>query len=54
MFADDTNLFFSHKTIKTLFTSVNRELTNIQEWFNANKLSLNIKKNKIFTLSLVT
>ena len=44
MFADDTNLYFSHKNIKTLFTSVNRELTNIQEWFNANKLSLNIKK----------
>ena len=36
----------SHKNIKTLFTSVNRELTNIQEWFNANKLSLNIKKPK--------
>ena len=46
MFADDTNLFFSHKNIKELFKTMNQELINIQQWFNANKLSLNIKKTK--------
>ena len=46
MFADDTNLFISRKNITTLFSTMNKELTKIQEWFNANKLSLNISKTK--------
>ena len=29
MFADDTNLFYSHKDIKTLFHTVNRELVEV-------------------------
>ena len=45
MYADDTNLFFSHKNLKQLFLTVNKELKNIHEWFIANKLSLNTKKN---------
>ena len=46
LFADDTNLFFSHKDIKHLFNTVNIELAKIQEWFKANKLSLNTGKTK--------
>ena len=47
MFADDTNLFYSHNNnIKTLFETVNKELTLINEWFKANKLSLNTSKTK--------
>ena len=46
MFADDTNFFYSHHQIKTLFETVNCELKNISQWFRANKLSLNIKKTK--------
>ena len=46
MFADDSNLFISHKNITTLFSTMNKEVTKIQEWFNANKLSLNISKTK--------
>ena len=46
MFADDTNLFCSHENIKTLFQIVNSELKLVTEWFLANKLSLNAKKNK--------
>ena len=46
MFADDRNLFYSHKIIKTLFQIVNSELRLINEWFLANKLSLNAKKKK--------
>ena len=49
MFADDTNLFYSHKNIENLFFTMNNELVKINEWFKANKLSLNIKKTK-FTL----
>ena len=46
MFADDTNLFYSNKNIATLFEFVNRELENINIWFQANKLSLNASKTK--------
>ena len=41
MFADDTNIFLSHRN--HLFQIANRELENIHEWFKAYKLSLNIK-----------
>ena len=46
MFAEDKNLFFSHSDINILFEKMNKELTNGSNWFNANKLSLNVKKNK--------
>ena len=49
MFADDSNLFYSHHDIKKLFEIVNNELRNIHEWFKANKLSLNRgKTNYVF------
>ena len=46
MFADDTNLLYEHKDLKTLFSLVNQELQKINEWFEANKLSLNAGKAK--------
>ena len=46
MFADDTNLFYEHKNIIKLFTTVNEKLMNINDWFMANKLSLNVGKTK--------
>ena len=46
MYADDTNLFSTHKDITYLFQIVNQELGNINQWFISNKLSLNIKKTK--------
>ena len=46
MFADYTNLFYSHHNIKELFTTVNKELQKLGDWFTSNKLSLNIKKTK--------
>ena len=33
MFADDTNLFYSHKSIKILFKNANNELKKISQWF---------------------
>ena len=54
MFADDTNLFCSHKNIKTLFQIVNSELKLVTEWFLANKLSLNAKKSKYVLFHKVT
>ena len=46
MFADDTNLFLSHKSIDTHFDSMNVELANILTWFKSSKLSLNVDKTK--------
>ena len=37
MFADDTNLFYSHSNIKTLFNTVNLELNKLNEWFKTNQ-----------------
>ena len=48
MFVDDTNRFFLHSDINILLEIMNKELTNVSNWFNANKLSLNIKKKQFF------
>ena len=44
LFADDTNLFFSHKDIKILGKTVNQELCKVANWLACNKFSLNVKK----------
>jgi hypothetical protein len=44
LFADDTNLFFSGKCIKQLQNEANIALSSLQEWFVANKLTLNVEK----------
>jgi len=46
LFADDTNLLYNDKNLKSLETIVNRELFKVVGWLIANKLSLNIKKTK--------
>ena len=46
MFSDDTTLFYTHRNIHCLFSDVNKELANINEWFIVNKLLLNVKKTK--------
>ena len=46
LFADDTNLFYSHKDVNILYNICNQELSGINEWFKANKLSLNVTKTK--------
>jgi retron-type reverse transcriptase len=44
MFADDTNVFMSNKSIDVLIKTINVELKHVGEWFKANKLSLNLQK----------
>ena len=46
LFADDTNLLFAEKSLKSLETVVNKELECVCDWLLANKLTLNIKKSK--------
>jgi len=45
-FADDTSILASHKSYDKLFSMVNFELDHVNNWFRANKLSLNVMKTK--------
>ena len=51
LFADDSNLFYSHSNLNVLFDTVNSELNNISSWIKANKLSLNINKTSFMLFS---
>ena len=46
MFADDTDLFYSHQNINDLFSTVNSKLECINQWFKANKLPFNRDLNR--------
>ena len=50
LFADDTNLFVSNRDRRTLIRELNHDLLNYLIWFQANKLSLNVKCKSNFTL----
>ena len=43
-FADDTNLMYENKNLRSLETVMNDELLKIVDWLTVNKLSLNVKK----------
>ena len=44
LFADDTTIYLRSKDIKSLFSDVKQDLTNLIIWFRTNKLSLNLSK----------
>ena len=44
LFADDTNIFYSHSNLNSLNNTLNYEIDKVSNWFKSNKLSLNIKK----------
>ena len=46
MYADDTSLSFSSKSIPLINGCVNEDLVYLKSWFNANKLSLNVTKTQ--------
>ena len=45
LFANDSNLFCSHKKLQSLEQNLNMQLHNVNQWLCANKLSLNIDKS---------
>ena len=51
LFADDSNIFFSHQNPQSLLSIVNNELKLVQNWINANKLSLNVDKTHYILFS---
>ena len=44
-FADDTTLIFGHRNKNYLKYCIERELPILQDWFYANKLTLNVDKS---------
>ena len=48
LFADGSKLFYAHKSLKELETTVNKVLQEVFSWLCANKLSLNIEKSMLF------
>ena len=44
LFADDANIFRKSKHLSELFNLVNEDLKLVADWFNSNRLSLNIAK----------
>ena len=44
-FADDTTLVLVHRNLTYLQFCVQQELLRLQDWFNANKLTLNLGKS---------
>ena len=45
LFADDTNILYANKDLKSLETIVNCELEKVYNWLTVNRLTLNIKKS---------
>ena len=44
-FADDTTLVFAHRNQNYLRYCIESELSTVQDWFNANRLTLNVGKS---------
>lgn len=50
MFADDTNITLSAKTVADLKLAVTSELNNLTCWLRANRLSLNVAKTELMII----
>ena len=46
-FADDTNLYYTHKNLRVLQACIDHDLTKLTDWFRANNLMLNVNKTNL-------
>jgi hypothetical protein len=44
LFADDTTIYYSHKNLEQIHKYITWDMALLEDWFKANKLSLNISK----------
>ena len=51
LFADDTNIIYSHDSSTSLCNIHNTELAMLNIWFSLNKLSLDLHKTNYITFS---
>ena len=47
LYADDTTILFSTKSLNNINTILNAELDKVAEWLKANKLSINVAKTNV-------
>ena len=47
LFADDTNILYSHTCLKTLNTIIQVKVDKLADWLSVNKLSINARKTKL-------
>ena len=52
LFADDTNLIFSDKSITYLKTNIQLNLNKRFDWLSINKLSLNVSKSSLLLFNI--
>ena len=50
LFADDTNVLYSHTDVSNVMEVVNIELKKITCWFYKNKVSINVRKYNFIIL----
>ena len=46
MYADDTNISYSSKSVDEINSAINDDLSNLKLWLEGNKLSLNVTKTQ--------
>ena len=51
LFADDTNILYADKNLRSLELTVNQELCKLYDWLTPNKLTLNVKKTNFVIFS---
>ena len=51
LFADDTSIIYSDENLEKLYEKTNKDIQNINTWFEINKLSVNVKKTKAMLLN---
>ena len=51
LFADDTTVYVQHYSIDTAIQILNSELVKVAEWFDSNKLTLNVNKTQMLMMS---
>ena len=54
LFADDTTIYYAVKNVADIDSKFNTYLTELSEWFKANKLTLNISKTNYVIFSKST
>ena len=50
MYADDTRIYYSSKSISSINNAVNKDLQSLKSWLDENKLSLNVAKTQSILL----
>ena len=51
LFADDTTVYVQHDSIDGVIHILNSELAKVAEWLDSNKLTLNVNKTQMLTMS---